>query len=231
MLIQTTIGHACSPCLLCLSEQPEEPYEGAWLQEGDIVEVNYASYTGGKSICIPIGTLHVWGVSLTDVWCLSTAEFYRARIETPLADSNTWDVVYDDGEEGFGLCATCLRPFVPYQVGEVCDWTDKETDFYPCTVTAVTGEDSYEVQLDDGRKLEDVSASNLRRMHGGVKSKSSGHLILDVGTRVTAQFPGEDSGHLFPGVIQAIVGKDLYAIAYDDGDYAQSVPKSMIYAA
>jgi len=183
--------------------QPEEPYEGAWLQEGDIVEANYASYTG---------------------------EFYRARIETPIADSGTWDVMYDDGEDGLGLCATCVRPFVPYQVGEVCDWTDRETNFVPCTVTAVTGEDSYEIQLDDGRKLEDVSASNLRRMLGGGNMKGNA-FVLNVGTRVRAQFPGEDSGQLFPAVIHAIVGKDLYAVAYDDGDFAESVPESMIYAA
>jgi hypothetical protein len=28
--------------------EAQEPYQGAWLQEGNVVEANYNSYTGGK---------------------------------------------------------------------------------------------------------------------------------------------------------------------------------------
>lgn len=142
-----------------------------------------------------------------------------------------WDVEYDDGEVEEGLCARCVRPFVPYQVGEEADWTDKESDFVACKITAVTGEDSYEIQLDDGRKLKNVSASNLRRMMGGGNSASRANLAINVGMRVMAEFPDDDSGVLYPGVIHDITGKDMFAISYDDGDYSHSVPKSMIYPA
>lgn len=37
----------CSPALGYCVRKPQEPYEGAWLQEGDVVEAIYNSYSGG----------------------------------------------------------------------------------------------------------------------------------------------------------------------------------------
>lgn len=131
-------------------------------------------------------------------------------------------MIYDDGEEDAEICRTCIRPFVPYQVGDKADWTDL-SEFYPCEIIAVHGEDSYEVRLTDSdRVVSNVSASQLRR-------GSNKKLVLQVGSRVRAQFPGEPANQLFPGTIHADLGNGYYSIVYDDGDYAPQVAKSMIY--
>ena len=159
------------------------------------------------------------------------SEFYRARINTPIADLTTWEVQYDDGEVDESLCPTCVRPFKPYEVGEEADWTDKVDDFLPCKIVAVTGEDSYDIELDDGRKLSGVSAANLRRTLSRNKSRSmsKGEVNLEVGARVHAQFPGDGSGEVYPGIIHAINGA-WYSIQYDDGDFSNRVTKDMIFA-
>lgn len=159
------------------------------------------------------------------------AEFYRARIVTPIADTTTWEVMYDDGEVDDMLCAECLRPFVPYEVGEEADWTDQTDDFVPCTVTGITGEDSYEVELEDGQKLSNVSAANLRRtlQRNTPRSMTKGDPVFQVGARVMAEFPGDAKGQFYPGVITSIKG-NWYSIQYDDGDFSNRVSKDMIKA-
>ena len=139
-------------------------------------------------------------------------------------------MVYDDGEEDEGLCPTCVRPFVPYVEGERADWTNRKDDFIPCEITAVTGEDSYEVKLDDGRKLSGVSASNLRRVPNFQKPRSmaKGEGILEVGSRVRAQFPEDPDGHFYPGIIHEIHAHDRFSIIYDDGDFSDMVFRHMI---
>ena len=146
-----------------------------------------------------------------------------------VADTTTWDVVYDDGEEDEGLCPTCVRPFVPYVEGEPADWTDKIDDFIPCKITAVTGEDSYDVQLADGRTLSGVSASNLRRTSNSrSRSMAKGGVVYQVGARVQAQFPEDPEGHFFPGIIHEVHANDRFSIIYDDGDFSDMVFKHMI---
>lgn len=149
-------------------------------------------------------------------------EYYRGHIVTPISDTSMWDVEYDDGEQDVGLCRTCIRPFVPYEIGETAEWTDL-SNFFPCQIIGISGEDSYEITLfDDERNISDVSASFLRRIAGGVLAGD----WIQVGARVQAQFPGEHA--LFPGMIQAINADGTYTIAYDDGDRA-SVSKDMIF--
>ena len=115
----------------------------------------------------------------------------------------------------------------------MADWTDKQTDFVQCQIIAVTGEDSYEVQLHDGRRLRNVSAANLRRLAGSRKPSTNmakGQVTYEVGSRVRAMFPGDESEELYPGVIQAVHGNGRFSIQYDDGDFSNNVLKSMIYA-
>lgn len=207
--------------------EPEEPWEGAWLQEGDIVEAHYNSFSGGMFTIALLSCDDEKSFSCSCVYYCYT-EFYRARILTPICDTTTWEVEYDDGEVDGELCPTCLRPFVSYEVGEETEWTDKESDFVPCMITAVTGEDSYDVELDDGRQLSNVSAANLRRTLSGIpRSASKGEPLLQVGARVRAEFPGENSGVFYPGTITAINGA-LFSIQYDDGDFSDRVTKGMI---
>lgn len=120
---------------------------------------------------------------------------------------------------------------MPYVVGEHADWTDKKEDFVPCIITAVNGEDSYEVKLDDGRKKSDVSASNLRRVPHAKPSRSmaKGEIIIEVGVRVRAQFPGDPGGEYYPGTIYEVHPHDRMSIVYDDGDFSDMVYKYMIH--
>lgn len=131
-------------------------------------------------------------------------------------------MVYDDGEVDDAICAACVRPYVPYQVGEETDWTDRESDFVAAKITAVNGEDSYEVELEDGRKLSNVSASNLRRTLG----KNPGVGQKEVGSRVLTYFPGAGKS-VFHGTVVAING-DYYSVQYDDGDFSDQISKGMI---
>lgn len=130
--------------------------------------------------------------------------------------------MYDDGEVDDAICPTCVRPYVPYEVGEETDWTDKQSDFVPGKITAVNGEDSYEVELEDGRKVSNVSASNLRRTLG--KNPTVGP--KEVGSRVLTYFPGAGKA-VYHGTIVAVNG-DKYSVQYDDGDFSDRITKAMI---
>jgi hypothetical protein len=143
-------------------------------------------------------------------------------------------------------------------VGEKADWRSSTNHYVAGEIVAVHKEkDSYEVLLDDGRHVSNVSASDLRRYSSPYheyddtdeedddddeeeddaeddededeppRSMLKGEIILRVGARVRAEFPGANG--VFPGVIDRIHGNDMYAIRYDDGDYAHEVHKSMIY--
>jgi hypothetical protein len=160
----------------------------------------------------------------------------------------TWDVLYDDGEEAEGLCSTCVRAFQPYVVGEKADWQSSTKHYVAGRISAVNpGEDySYDVVLENGRHVSNVSASDLRRFaiqeredeeedddedeeddDKPPRSMLKGQVILRVGARVRAEYPGAHG--VFPGVIDRDLGNDMFAIRYDDGDYSSGVHKSMIY--
>lgn len=98
------------------------------------------------------------------------------------------------------------------------------SDFWECKITAVNGEDSYEVRLKKtGAVKSNVSAAQLRRLGSGAD------LVLEAGARVRAQYPG-DGPQLYPATIAQDYGNGYYAISYDDGDFADQVAKSMIFA-
>lgn len=81
------------------------------------------------------------------------------------ADRNLYDVAYDDGEEDFGLCRRCVRPFIPFHVGESVEtrFDDEPDGFIPGTIAAVHSVDLYDVVLEDGELVEDVATTNIRR--------------------------------------------------------------------
>ena len=67
-----------------------EPYPGAWLEEGDVVEAKYN------------GVYNEW---------------YRATIVDLNVDASTYDVEYDDGELDDDLCRICVRPYEAITIG------------------------------------------------------------------------------------------------------------------
>lgn len=75
-------------------------------------------------------------------------------------------MIYDDGEEDFGLCRLCVRSFRPYRVGEFAEARVDEFNFERVEVIAVHEDDTYDIQfLDDYNEevLEHVPTANLRR--------------------------------------------------------------------
>ena len=65
-----------------------------------------------------LGRVFAVGDEVEAAYASLQTEWYRARIAGVSAHGMTWDVVYQDGELESSLCSTCVRPFVPYQVGE-----------------------------------------------------------------------------------------------------------------
>lgn len=125
----------------CVPPQPvrEEPWIGAWLKEGDIVEAMYDN---------------------------DPSEWYRGRLARASAHRMDWDVVYDDGDYQTGVCIDCVRPFAPYQVDETIDMRFSEDLFAPVKVLKVT-RDTVDVKLiGSDRVYSNVESYDLRRVTG-----------------------------------------------------------------
>ena len=124
-----------------LPPQPvrQEPWIGAWLKEGDIVEAMFDD---------------------------DPNEWYRGRIAKASANRMVWDVVYDDGDYQTGVCLDCVRPFVPYEVDETIEMRVSEDLFAPVKVLAVN-EDTVDVLLIGTTKVyHNVETMELRRVTG-----------------------------------------------------------------
>jgi len=133
----------------------------------------------------------------------------------------TWQIAFGDGDVSDSVCEECVRPFVPYQKDEEVDWHDVETDYYlPGRIVAVyegkNGDNLYDVEVEDDDEtaiVRGVTSSDLRR---------NVPVVLKVGTRVMAYFPGYDES--YPGeIVGADEDEETYTIQFDDGDYREGV--------
>ena len=159
----------------------EPDIKSAWIQEGDIVDAQYH------------GVFNEW---------------YRAKVDVVSSNSGVVDVIYDDGEIDVGLCRLCVRPFVPYEVGEPVAAHDKEEGvFYAGRVVQVNAKSAtYDIQTDDNG-LMTVTAGSIRRAVS----------VLQKGARVEAKFQGV--GEIwYPGTIIAEHDDGSFDVQYDDGD-------------
>ncbi|CAB9505905.1 expressed unknown protein [Seminavis robusta] len=119
-----------------------EPFRGAWVTTGDTVE---GKYQGEHN------------------------EYYKGVLMDASADRDSYDVVYNDGEEDLGLCRSCVRPFKPYQVNETVDVRVDGDSFFKAkivSVTAVKEEERYRIRFlddDEDNGTYEVSSRDLRR--------------------------------------------------------------------
>ena len=149
------------------------------------------------------------------------ADIYVGRVVGVNADRQTWDVVYEDGEEDFGLCHTCVWSFVPYALDDEVDVRTHADEFSAATVVAVHGFGSYDVRVKGSGKLfRKVGFSSLRRF-------DHDKMGPEVGDRVEGLLEDE----WFPGTVHKVHnGGESYAISYDDGDFENNVPRNSVRA-
>lgn len=155
----------------------------------------------------------------------------------------TWDVDYDDGEEGVELCQKCVRPFVPYAVGEYIEVRMDEHSYAAGVIHAVHGGDESLFDVKLSTELTSVDSSkgdsirtriptkDLRRRNPESRKKriqTSKQTQLTVRTRVMSQVPGLDDDESYPGVITKVNPDGTFSVMFDDGDFVASVPRRMI---
>jgi hypothetical protein len=136
-------------------QQLEKPYPEGWCKEGDTVEANYDSRFEGKWRKLFLVGQDASVAHWTLVIFLLPIEWYRASITGASSDDNTWNVIYEDGEESFELCQYCVRAFVPYLLDEHVEVRTDKSAFSPGKVVfADSSTESYTVLLDDGEVVE-----------------------------------------------------------------------------
>lgn len=135
------------------------------------------------------------------------------------ADTYKWDIVYDDGEQEWGLCYKCVRRFVPYKEGEMIEWRDESMVYWPAKVVNVNNDDTYDVQV-EGAFFKSAATTHLRRM----LPLDQGALLP--GSRVIAKYA--DSAGWFPGELSGINSDGTYAVQFDDGDFLQQVDPRLV---
>jgi hypothetical protein len=200
----------------------KEPYPGAWLQSGDIVEGRYGCNTNGKGFeCHKFALENSSDVISNDFLSSPRTEWYTGSVLHAMANNARYDVQYDDGDINYQLMAKCVRRFVPYVVGDSTEVReDGNIIFYPGSVTKVHDDGLYDV-LTQGKKLyERVGTRDMRR------TTKTNKKPFKVGDRVMAQF--EKGEEWFPGEITKKNEDKTYAIKYDDGDVDKALPAKNI---
>ena len=115
-----------------------EPFDGAWLQDGDEVE---ALFSGGAN------------------------QWYHGTISDASSGWGTYSVEYtDDGEIDARLCRSCVRRFKGHKMGTEVEWNDGRFNFHPGVIIAVHDDGTYDVRLEEnGGSRKNVEVGRLRR--------------------------------------------------------------------
>lgn len=146
---------------------------------------------------------------------MSATEWYKGTIVWASSDRYTWTVEFDDGDFASNLCPRCVRPFVPYHVGESVEVAISSNEFAAGQVVSVNSWDgTYDVTLEDGEVVAGASSEEIRR--------TDEETMVKEGDRVLARFPGEPH-KWFPGVVKRENEDGSFAIQYNDGDYEPRV--------
>ena len=151
---------------------------------------------------------------------LRFTEWYRGRITFASANRMTWDVEYDDGDEGNNLCQMCIRPFVPYAVNETLEARVDDAEFASARVVALhAADDTVDIRLEDSDELwTHVEPKDLRRLT--IEHVEAPGFVESA--RVMARFPGAGD-EWYAGTIAKVNKDGSFAIQYDDGDNAPKI--------
>jgi hypothetical protein len=126
------------------------------------------------------------------------------------------DILYVDGEEELDLALGCIRPFVPFHVGETVEVSIEDTFYRGIIVEAYT-DDVFDIETQDGRVQKFVDPYMRRFVEAQVFQR---------GDLIEARFNRGDEW--FKGEITKKRRDGLYAISYLDGDFEKAVSPELI---
>eukprot|EP00980_Cylindrotheca_fusiformis_P007570 scaffold1580_cov116-Cylindrotheca_fusiformis.AAC.5 len=216
--------------------EAKEPYPGAWLQVGDVVEAMYGCQIGGKFVLLLVETVqepynshsktHTKNQSLS----LSTLqqqrqpiEWYRGKIVDAASNEGTYSVLYDDGDIDDTLFPRCVRRFVAYEIDENVEVRPEDDGvWYEGSIVNVKAGNLYDVEVEEGPVFHNLPQSALRRR----RRHSVENIVPDIGMKVLARF--DEGDEYYSGIIVADNGDGTFSIQYDDGDFESSVKARMI---
>ena len=175
-------------------------------------------------------------------------KYYRGVIARKRING-TYDVDYDDGEKETGVAKDLIRLIgppgkVPRVDGDGEGGGSKialeegvkvearykgKSKYYPGRISRVRGDDTFDIDYDDGEKETRV-ARELIRVLGAASGKNTGSdeadTALSVGSKVEARYKGKDK--YYPGRITKARGDDTFDIDYNDGEKETGVAKDLI---
>lgn len=134
----------------------------------------------------------------------------------------TFDVVYDDGDVDEGLELRCMRPYRPYQVGEIIQVRKAEAEWVKGTILDIYEDEKnegeaalvFDVKLEDSKiVLAEIPSGDIRRLE-----IQRFHRFEHVAARYL------DGDEWFPGKISRTNADGTYNVRYEDGDIELSVP-------
>jgi hypothetical protein len=164
---------------------------------------------------------------------LSSIEWYVAHITAVNADTLRYDVQYLNGDKETGLCYYCVRPFDPYEEGEMVEYLVQDEGYWTARVVESKPEDDeFTVVLlngdgEDDELMEYISSAHLRRLSEPVKD-------LEPGAQVVAYHPKEASedGEIIYSWHRAIVQEhnifnDTYTLLYKEVKFDGAVEEGI----
>ena len=161
---------------------------------------------------------------LNGCWSLmcTPAVWYRGYATYASSNRLVWELEFDDGDLQIDVPAKSIRPYLPYQLGEMIEVRLNDFIFGAGKVVGVDAkDDSFNVEVaESGIVLTNVQPMDIRRQAFLPPRKFA------VGDRVQAMFPG--GGHeYYMGTVTA-VHRGAIGIEYDDGDYIDNLPLNMV---
>ena len=154
-------------------------------------------------------------------------KFYPGKISRDRGD-DTYDISYDDGERETRVAKRLIRKLDGGSSGGRLREGDRiEADyrgrgkFYPGKITRDRGDDTYDIDYDDGERETRVAKRLIRSKDGG-----GGDDKLREGDLVEARYRGREK--YYKGKISRDRGDGTYDIAYDDGERETRVEERLI---
>jgi hypothetical protein len=137
-------------------------------------------------------------------------EWYKGTIASVNADTDTYDVEYEDGDEmDVGLSRVCVRAYKPLEVDELVGARSEDVEYYNGRVVKVHSDGTVDVDTPALGLFERVTTENIRRFDPAKRLKK--------GSRIEALFQGEGD-EWYPGVLLKVNADGTYDVEYEDGD-------------
>jgi hypothetical protein len=130
---------------------------------------------------------------------------------------NIVDVIYVDGEEDHSLTLRCIRPFVPFSVGDIVE-VRIEDMFYRGRIVETYPGEVFDIGTEEAGLQKLVPPRDMRRF---VEAK-----VYQRNDLIEARFEGGDTW--FKGNIARKLRNGLYDISYDDGDFEKAVSPELM---